>query len=406
MRRLVRVDRPRSRQPVFLRAPGLAALLLMALAPAVVAQTPVTSLGLGYPVPPLDARAAAMGETGLGLIGGSLSGRNPADLRGFRRPTLGLTYAPEAISVKAPGSSSQSTARSRLAIVQAAVPLGSWTIGLGFVSGLDQDWGVTLEDTLRSTFGTFPYYERREHNGGVSAVTLSAAREVGRFSLGVDGSLLTGSLRQTFARTFEPSLEDPAVKIGVAGGEALFSWSGFRFRAGAATQLGERVRLSGVVGMTTDLKANRDTAGLEVQDYDFSMPFEWAIGGSAEITTSLLATAALGYSGWSTTDVDLNGSSSANVFWFGVGVEYVGVTVFGASLPLRAGLHRKDLPFYPEGTEQLTETAVTLGVGLEVAGGLAGFDLAVELGSRGDLDTTGVQEGFRRVSISMSLFEL
>ncbi len=406
MRRPVNSFAPGSGRLSVLGIPVVVVAMLCAIPPVLVAQTPVTSLGLGYPVPPLDARAAAMGETGLGLIGGSLSGRNPADLRGFRRPTLGLTYAPEAISVKAPGNSSQTTARSRLAIVQAAIPIRSWTFGLGFVSDLDQDWGVTLEDTLRSTFGTFPYYERREHNGGVSAVTLSAAREVGRFSLGVDGSILTGSLRQTFDRTFEPSLEDPAVTIGVAGGEALFSWSGLRFRAGAATQLGERVRLSGVVGMTTDLKAARDTAGIEIEDYEFSMPFEWAIGGSAQLSTRLLASAALGYSGWSTTNVDLNGSSSANVFWFGAGVEYIGVTVFGASLPLRAGLHRKELPFYPEGTEQLNETAVTFGVGLEVAGGLAGFDLAVELGTRGDLDTTGVQEGFRRVSISMSLFEL
>jgi hypothetical protein len=383
----------------------MAGLLLLTLAPSLVAQQPATGLGLGYPVPPIDARAAALGGTGLGLIGGSLSGRNPADLRGFRRPTLGLTYAPESINVETPGSS-QPTGRSRVAIVQAAVPIRSWTVGLGFASGLDQDWGVRLQDTLRSSFGTFPYDERREHDGGVSAVTLALARELGRFSVGIDGSLWTGSLRQSFSRDFDPSLEDPNETIGVAGGEARFSWSGFRFRGGAATNLGSRFRLSGVIGWSTDLTATRDSVGADDATYSFDMPFEWAIGGSAQITTGLMATAAVGFSDWSATDSDLTNYSASDVFWYGLGLEYVGFSVFGASLPLRAGVRRTDLPFRLIGTEQLVETAGTFGVGLEVSDGLATFDLAVELGTRGDFAESFVQESFRRLSISMALFQL
>jgi hypothetical protein len=380
-------------------------MLLLMLAPSIVAQMPVTGLGLGYPVPALDARAAALGGTGMGFLGGSLSSRNPADLQGFRRPTLGLTFAPEAITVDSPGGS-QTTGRSRVAIVQAAVPIRSWTFGLGFTAGLDMDWGVNLQDTLRSSFGTFPYDERREHDGGVSMVTLTAAREVGGFSVGIDGSILTGSLRQSFFRTFEPSLEDPTVSIGIAGGDARFSFSGFRIRGGAATQLGSRIRLSGVIGLTTDLKAKRDSVDQGAERFDFSMPIDWAIGGSAQISSDLLATAALGFSNWSVTGEDLNSSSAADVFWFGVGLEYVGFSLFGAGLPLRAGARRTDLPFFLVGTEQLVETAATFGIGLEVAGGLASFDLAVEIGTRGDLETSRVQESFRRLSISMSLFQL
>ena len=57
-------------------------------------------------------------------------------------------------------------------------------------------------------------------------------------------------------------------------------------------------------------------------------------------------------------------------------------------------------------SEQLVETAATFGVGLEVGGGRASFDLAVELGTRGDREESLVQESFRRLSISMSLFQL
>ena len=146
--------------------------------------------------------------------------------------------------------------------------------------------------------------------------------------------------------------------------------------------------------------------GSEDATYSFDMPFEWAIGGSAQVTTGLLATAAVGFSDWSATNSDLSSSTASDVFWYGVGLEYVGFSLFGASLPLRAGVRRADLPFSLVGTEQLAETAATFGIGLEVSGGLAAFDLAVEFGSRGDFDASRVQESFRRLSISMALFQL
>ncbi|MEJ2482942.1 MAG: hypothetical protein P8049_07455 [Gemmatimonadota bacterium] len=321
------------------------------------AQAPVTSLGLGYPVAPLDARAAAMGGTGLGLIGGTLSGRNPADMRGFSRPTLGITYAPEAVDVKSPGTS-QSTARSRLAIVQAVVPLRSWTVGLSFASGLDQDWSVSLQDTLESSFGNFPFEERRENDGGVSTVTL----------------------------------------------EARFSWSGFRARGGVATAIGSRVRVSGEIGIGTDLKATRDTAG-EATTYEFAMPLEWSVGGSARLAENLLASAAVGFADWSATAADLPGGAASDVLWFGAGLEYVGLEFLGATMPVRAGFRRTDLPFHEPAEDPLSETAGTLGIGLEVGGGRAAFDVALEIGTRGDLAGSGVEEGFRRFSLSMALLQ-
>ena len=386
------------------RLPALTLLLTLAAASTLAAQAPVTGLGLGYPVTPIDARAAAMGGTGLGLIGGSLSSRNPADMRGFRRPTLGLTYAPEAVDVKSPGES-QTTGRSRMAIVQAVVPLSAWTVGLSFTSGLDQDWGVRLQDTLRTSFGEFPYDERREHDGGVSTVTLGLARQIGDFSIGIDGAILTGSIRQTFTRNFDLALDNPSQAVGIASGEARSSWSGFRLRGGAATSIGTRIRISGMVGISSDLKATRDTVG-DAPTYEFSMPLEWAAGGSARLADNLLASAAVGFTDWSATAADLPGGAAADVLWYGAGLEYVGFELFGAGLPLRAGFRRTDLPFLIPGEEQLTETAATFGLGLEVGGGRAAFDLAVEFGTRGDLASTGVEEGFRRLSLSMALLEL
>lgn len=386
-----------------MRKLALFAALFVGSVSALAAQAPVTSLGLGYPVTPLDARAAAMGGTGLGLIGGTLSGRNPADMRGFARPTLGITYAPEAVDVKSPGAS-QTTGRSRLAIVQAVVPLRSWTVGLAFASGLDQDWSVSLQDTLETSFGDFPFDERREHDGGVSMVTLGVAKQIGDFSVGIDGSLLTGSLRQTFFRRFDVAVDDPGRGVGIADGEARFSWSGFRARGGVATAIGTRVRLSGQIGISTDLKATRDSVG-DAATYEFAMPLEWSLGGSARLAENLLASAAVGFADWSATAADLEGGAASDVFWYGAGLEYVGFEVFGASLPLRAGFRSTDLPFHLAGAEPLSETAGTFGIGLEVGGGRAAFDLGVEIGTRGNLASSSVEEGFRRLSLSMALLQ-
>ena len=95
------------------RAGRILAVITVVLAPAALhAQTPVTDLGLGYPVPPLDARAAALGGTGIGLYGGSFSSRNPADLTMFSNPAIGGTLAPESAKLKTIDGE-QSTGRSR-----------------------------------------------------------------------------------------------------------------------------------------------------------------------------------------------------------------------------------------------------------------------------------------------------
>jgi hypothetical protein len=83
----------------------------------------------------------------------------------------------------------------------------------------------------------------------------------------------------------------------------------------------------------------------------------------------------------------------------------VGFEVFGATMPLRAGFRRTDLPFHNPAEEPLSETAGTFGIGLEIGGGRAAFDVALEFGTRGDLEASGIEEGFRRFSLSMALLQ-
>jgi hypothetical protein len=376
--------------------------LLSLIAAPVAGQTPATAPGLGQTVPAADARAAAMGGARLGLIGGSLSVLNPADLTGFSRPALGLTIAPEGVSVKT-ADGSQGTGRSRVPVVMAVIPRGSWAIGASFIAETDQDWTVGVSDTLTSSFGTFPYEERREHDGGLSSVNLAVARTIGRVGAGIEAGFLTGGLRQTFFRNFEPAVEDPTFGIGIASGEARFSYSAFRLRGGLVSQLSPRLRVSGSLSWTGDLEARQDTAGLEIARYEIPMPVEWALGGSYRVADRLLVSAAGGWAGWGGSADDFVSSDATDVWWLGVGAEWIGLRLFGAGLPVRAGYRRTGLPFYPAGEDPITETAFTFGAGIDVAGGIATMDAALEVGSRGDLASSGVEESFTRFTLSLSV---
>jgi hypothetical protein len=376
--------------------------LLLGLPGLLTAQTPVTSLGLGYPVPSLDGRAAALGGTGLGLLGGSFSSRNPADLNLFVAPAIGATLAPEAVDVKT-SAGDQSVGRSRMAVVQAALPLREWTFGLNINAELDQDWDVLFADTLETGFGNYPYLERRQHDGGLSSVGLAIARRFGVIGFGLEGSALTGQLRQVFSRSFEPAIEDPLNVIGGALGESRWAFSGWRLRAGALAEFGGRAVLSASATLYTDLEADKDTFNIRVETRKFELPVELSIGGSARIGDRFLLALGAGWQGWSSTDFKILPTESADVVWMGGGLEFAGVSLMKIAVPLRIGYRYADLPFYEEGFAQLSETAFTFGLGAWISGGRAILDLGVEIGSRGDLPTTGVEESFRRISLSLGI---
>jgi hypothetical protein len=297
----------------------------------------------------------------------------------FRKPAIGLTLAPENVNVETPGGAN-STGRSRVSVLQAVVPIGAWAFGFGFSQELDLDWTVLVSDTLRTGFGTFPFEERREHNGALSSVNFSALRRIG-------------------------PIDDPNNNIGFAAGEARWGFKSYRLRGGLAGRIPRIATFSAVVSWTSRLEAERDTAAAAVPLRTFDMPLEIALGSSVRVSESFLVTAAGGWKGWSNTDVSSLDFASADVWWLGGGVEYSNLTLLGIPLPLRVGYRFSDLPFYETGFEQLTESAFTFGFGTSFAGGASRFDLGMEVGKRGDLERTGSEESYTRFSISLSLLQ-
>lgn len=393
--------------PSPLRAPGLTAALLSALALPVDAghagaQTPFTAVGLGYPVPPIDARAASLGGAGLGLPGGTMTVRNPADLAEFSTLNLGFTLQPEKATVELSEAPSQETGRNRFTVLRAVIPAGGWRFGVGFASVLDQDWRVTLQDTLftrEKAVESIPFEERRVSDGGVSAVDLAAARRLGPLSVGVGVERLSGSLRRSFDRNFRADTAVPPAPSDLGSVEAAGSWSyrGWRARGGVHLRLGERVRLSGTGRWGGELTADPDGPS-EVRTYD--VPESLSAGASVILGGAWVLTGAAGWEGWSEADDDLREESAHDARWAGGGLEFSGWTVGPFRVPLRVGGRVSELPFSRPGRDQPTERAVTGGLGFVAAGGRALVDLSVEVGTRGDLGETGVAEEFQRFGVS------
>ncbi|MYG49967.1 MAG: hypothetical protein F4164_11545, partial [Gemmatimonadales bacterium] len=178
---------------------GFALAALAASPAALLAQTPLTAVGLGYPVAPVDGRSAALGGSGSGLLGGSFSLTNPADLLLHAEPGFSVSLASEGVTLEGDGPPLD-TGRGRFTTIRALAPYNDWAFSLAFGGEFDQDWTNILRDTLRLHDGAVPYEETREHNGGISTIDASLARRLGPLGVGISAQRLTGALRQSFLR--------------------------------------------------------------------------------------------------------------------------------------------------------------------------------------------------------------
>ncbi len=379
----------------------LAAAGALPLLPAAGAgQTPFTAIGFGYPTVATDARAAALGSAGVALLGGTYSLINPAGVTDFRGLSINLSLTPEQVSVKFPDAS-EGIRRAWVPVARAIIPLASNTsLAFGIGADLNQNWGVVFSDTLESTLGTFPFDERRENDGGLSSLDGTLARRIGPISVGVGVQRLIGNLRQTVARLYQPDTAGSGRQLLPVRDFGEVSYTAWRFLGGAMASFENRFRVGASFGVSTDLDATNDTTGVTVS---FDMPATAALGASVRVTPRLLLAASGIWQNWSATNRSFSTVRTADSYQIGGGLEYIGTRFIGLGVPLRLGYRWAKLPFIIRDKQQSTEWAVTLGFGAALASGLANFDFGFDIGSRGDLETTGAEESFFRSTLSISL---
>jgi len=344
---------------------------------AVAAQNSVYGLmGIGFPGEPLSARARSLGG-GIGAFDPT-SALNPATAVG-----LGWT----------------SSGRARLVVGGVAgTALRSFTAGDSTVTGLRETrfpfgiFGGTIPNTRFSFAGSFSTYAERTYDVTITGTQVLRGETVevtdriasdgaitdfrgaiafrpgpGVF-VGAAFHLLGGSSRLTVARTFS----NPAYAPYAERSQLVFSGTGVS--AGvvllptSAIELAASARLDGNL-KTTSATRRAGTVGLPL-----------SLSGGLRLTPAAgisLSSTAVRHS-WSTAQPDLAAPTRAFDTWdIGGGVELSRPQARGLAPPIRLGMRYRQLPFSNVAT-QPTETVLSGGTGVSLAGGLANLDLAVE----------------------------
>lgn len=379
------------------------ATLLLAGAPALSlgaapldAQSLLSSRGFGLVVDPVDARAAGLGGTGLGLFGPNLSLVNPASIAGLPAPALASSFRFDSFSASLDGAEA-SGGTARFPLLHAAAPLGDrWSVSLGYGGLVDQTWAAQLEqtDTLAGDEATIT--DRISSRGGLGHFRFGAAYQAGaRFAAGVGLDVYTGLLQRESVRTiagpFNPTREF-----------RQWSYSGLGYAAGVRWTPSEALTLAGAVNLGGTVSAEpADTAGAATGEY--TLPVRAHLGGSGRVGQNTLVALSTEWAGWSgLADALSPGAGETRDTWsVQGGVEWDALTVRERPVPLRVGGRYRQLPFGWAEEAGMAERALTAGLGLRLAGGAANLDVSLERGWRDG--QPGFEEGYWRTMLSLNI---
>ena len=369
----------------------LAMLFLAPLVPAASAQGTLSTQGFGYPPGGLSTRAAATG--GATAPFDPVSTANPAALSSWGGTALYVQYSPEFRSVSVPGGSDHETI-SRFPLAAAAVGVGAHaTLGLSASTFLDRTWQTALSAFQHGNQGdSTQYTETFSVNGAINDLRLAAAYEIiPALRIGVAGHVYTGENRLDITRTFVDS------NFASFSQHATISYAGSAVSGGIEAEPVRGLWLAATGRLGGPITASHGDTTLS-RGY---IPDSY--GGAVEVTAigGLLLAARAEWNEWSSMRKLSVGDITGFDGWdYGVGAEASGPSIFGASAPLRVGYRHRILPFGVSGNE-VTENAVSAGLGIPIAGDRSRLDLGVERASRSAASVNGSEHGW---TISAGLF--
>jgi hypothetical protein len=377
-----------------------AAVVFLAGASPLAAQSLFNAAGLGIPVEALDGRARALGNLGIGLDGGSFMPTDPGALGRLGISTGVMVAQPSWTDYSADGGATGQFQGNRFPLLGIAYPVLSGMMSVQVGSFLDQEYEALNSGTIDVGTGPIETNDVFRQDGSISNLNVGFSRMVGSaVSLGLMVGRYAGSLDRTLTRTYGSegvaTNVDPYIEAGV------WSWVGHSFTAGATADVGSILRVAASVQVPTDLdaEASEETRG---DDRTFDLPTQYRVGATAALTPSLKVTGSMALADWSSAGNDLIGSSFAhNANGFGVGLELSRARLWGKDAPLRFGFRRTGLPFSFD-DDRVDERILSAGFGLALNRTnnvvLAGVDLAVERGRR---TGAGLTENFWRATLSL-----
>lgn len=381
----------------------VATVLLFAAAPAAMAQSLFSARGLGVPVAAVDARTAALGGIGVGLIGFHQALTNPAEMAGVTRRGVSAVLQPVSTSADVAGVRDGTTG-TRFPLINIVYPLTSRLVAtVGYGAFLEQSWGVEMESVAVIGDRTYEVRDVQRSVGGIAQLRAGAAYEFSEsFSVGAAAGLLTGGVQRTATRSFADSIGD----LQPISEQLNWHYHAPIGAIGMRLDLGGQVRLAASALVGGELEATGRTAA--AGDRTYGAPLELSAGASAHITPLLLATAGTVWSRMPATQGETLRRETLRV---GGGLEYQGLRSGLRTFPLRLGGHWAQLPYYRSDETAAAEWGAAAGIGFRLGDPVdpaAVADIAIERGGRSGLVgprlADGVSESHWRFNLSLALF--
>jgi hypothetical protein len=388
-------------------AAGAALLFVVLSAAPGSAQSLFSTRGLGVPTPAVDARAAALGGIGVGLIGFHTSLVNPAEFAGITRRGVSAALQPVSSTTQVDGEE-DSTSGTRFPLLAILYPIGQRTVlNVGYGSYLEQSWAVTREDALVIDGRPVAVTDLIQSTGGIAQLRVGAAYSVTpRLAVGAAAGLLTGNVERVALRRF--SIDTLTDAGGLRDFEERMRWNYLAPMAsvGIRWDIAGRFRV-GATAMAAG-RVEADVREGEGEERTYDAPLEFAAGGSARLSPLFLVNAG---GAWSRMPGTSGETVTRETVRFGGGLEYQGVRSGLRTYPVRLGARWAQLPYHLADETAPTEWAAGVGVGFRLgdpANPAAVADISVERGERDGLAGGAVQGGLNerhwRFTFSLSVF--
>lgn len=387
------------RRPRPLRA--AAVLAALALPGAASAQSFMGARGLGVPVVAVGARAAALGNLGIGLGGVEVSAGDPATWAGLVLPTVSITMQPAwgEFDMNEQAGNSRAT-RFPLLGIGYPVPGARGAVTISLAGHMEQRFVAVNRSTVILNEVEVEAEDRRAVDGGTSVVRLGWAQRLGsRLAVGLSVGSYVGRLEEVLDR----ELDSLAV-----GGEVYSlleenSWryGGTSVIAGFNADPADLLHVAGAVEWSRDLKEAPlgETAG----ESAYSIPPRFSGGATGRLSPRLHLNVSAVYQDWSAAEGFGDGVVSERKWNFGAGLEWLLVGGETRSLPVRFGYRRLAAPFRYE-EEDPVESIWSLGAGFNfVKAGNKRFgwmDVALERSAR---TSEPLAERFWRATVSLGV---
>jgi len=378
-----------------------AALLALTLPGTASAQSFLGARGLGVPVGALGARAAALGNLGIGLAGVEVSAGDPATWANLVWPTVSISMQPAWGEFDLDDQVGDArTTRFPLLGIGYPVHRARGGVTLSLAGYLEQRFVAEHESQVVLNDVEVDVEDRLAVDGGTSVVRLGWAQRLGsRFALGVTAGTFVGRLEEVFDR----ELDSLAI-----GGEVYsfleenrWRYSGTTVTVGFSADPAALLHVAGAVEWSRDL--TEAPQGETVGERLYSIPARYSGGATGRLTPRLHLNASVVYQDWSAAEGFGEGVLSQRKWNFGTGLEWLLFDGETRSLPLRFGYRQLAAPFRYE-KEDPVESVWSLGLGFNFVKAenqrFGWMDVALERGTR---TSEPLAERFWRATVSVGV---